>query len=197
MERENETTTAGTRCAMGGGGLPHPWWPTGVRYFNFADNITRVGKKGQTPYFERFKVDFDGDWCALGQLLHFRPHHPVRVALPRFNRRTVPGIFLGWKLHPGDVFHGEYYVAALSDFEKCALDEKPVPVYTIKEIVRHHEVRFPLAEARDAEEVKVKAIDNLRPPQIAQARLLFTSDPAADAPFVVLGAHPPNRNTNT
>ena len=39
----------------------------------------------------------------------------------KFSPKGVPGVFLGWHLHVGHMWRGEYYVADLQDFARLDL----------------------------------------------------------------------------
>ena len=48
---------------------------------------------------------------------------------------------MGWELAPGGVWHGDYLVADLQDFEE---GKAKVRVYIFKELVDPDEIRLPL-----------------------------------------------------
>ena len=69
----------------------------------------------------------------------------------------VPGIFLGYKLHSGHVWHGEYFVANLDEFadlnfrvSACAAEHSRVRIQTVREVrMMDSSWVFPLRERCD------------------------------------------------
>ena len=57
-------------------------------------------------------------------------------------------MFFGWHFDPGAVFHGDYRVMRLADFETDDADVTP-HVYRVKEVTLPNTVRFPFREIKD------------------------------------------------
>ena len=53
-----------------------------------------------------------------GALIEFRPPRPILNMFPKFEKRSLPGIFLGYHLMSGERFYGDYLVAPLVDFQE-------------------------------------------------------------------------------
>ena len=78
--------------------------------------------QSQTPWFRRHSSFFDGQILPFGCGVYFKPaptKYDISKAAPRMNF----GVFLGYRLHPGGKWNGEYYVADLDDFAGKSLHE--------------------------------------------------------------------------
>jgi len=53
----------------------------------------------------------------FGCLVHVKPNEAAASALPQFAARSVPAIFVCWRLQPGHKWDGQVCVAPLSQFE--------------------------------------------------------------------------------
>ena len=61
---------------------------------------------------------FKGEIIPFGALIDFRPPEPILNMFPTFEKRSLPGIFLGCHLMSGERFYGDYLVAPLVDFQE-------------------------------------------------------------------------------
>jgi hypothetical protein len=133
-ERAVRTAVEGARTLLLHAGLPECWWPMAMRHFSVARNVEKVD--GDSAWLRRFGGrPFNGHRIPFGALVEFKPS-PTRDALSKFAPRAVPGIFLGYVLQPGCQWKGDYYAAALSEFQ--AVDGgrfEKVSVQRIKEVV--------------------------------------------------------------
>ena len=65
--------------------------------------------------------------------------------------KTIPGVFVGYHIHPGGLWSGDYLVAELAPFRKnYDATRAKVKVHRIREVVTNHtgEFRYPVAEWR-------------------------------------------------
>ena len=60
---------------------------------------------------------FQGEIIPFGALVDFCPLMPILNMFPEFEKRSLPGIFLGYHLMSGERFYGDYLVAPLIDFK--------------------------------------------------------------------------------
>ena len=132
-ERGIRDEIEGTRAAIMQSGLPHKWWTYAGRHVAMSENIT--GEKA-SPWYRMHKEYFDGKIIPFGALVHHRPQGPAHDKLLKFEPRTVPSIFIGWYLHPGMKFKGEYLVASLADFQSSPADGR-VRVHRVLELRTH------------------------------------------------------------
>jgi hypothetical protein len=83
----------------------------------------------------------EGLWVPLGALIYYKP--PKHVDKPAFEARTVPGLFVGWRLDSG-------YKHKKMDYESVRLNAKgcgrPIQVHASKIVVPDSFV-FPLFNA--------------------------------------------------
>ena len=54
----------------------------------------------------------------LGALIDFRPLKPILSMFPKFEKCSLPGIFLGYHLMSGERFYGDYLAAPIIDFKE-------------------------------------------------------------------------------
>jgi hypothetical protein len=73
--------------------------------------------EGDSAWHKRHKQGhFKGEIIPFGALIDFRPLKPILSMFPKFEKRSLPGIFLGYHLMSGERFYGDYLVAPLQDF---------------------------------------------------------------------------------
>ena len=114
-EREIRNVLEGTRTLLEHSGLPTPYWPYASRCFCHHANIRMV--EGDSAWNKRHKQGhFKGDIIPFGALIDFRPPKPILSMFPKFEKRSLPGIFLGYHLMSGERFYGDYLVAPLQYF---------------------------------------------------------------------------------
>ena len=88
-----------------------------------------------------------------GARIDFLPPEPIRKLLPKFGPRGVPGVFLGWHMHPGGKWSRDYKVAALADLDLTNPGRsKKMRVFRVREVLIPNDdngYTFPLKEAAD------------------------------------------------
>ena len=67
-----------------------------------------------TPWFRRHKTKFTGMVVPFGAGVYFKPA-PTRYTMSKLAPRLTFGIFLGYRMAPGQVWNGEYLVADLDE----------------------------------------------------------------------------------
>jgi hypothetical protein len=142
----------GTRTTLYQSGLAEKWWPYASRHFCLSDNIYRKAWKN------RFGKSFEGPKIPFGALIDFKPSPTRDKPVGKFQARSVPGVFLGYHLGAGGKWKGDFYVAALSDFQKSIGNKKHVPVQRVKEVVADYDGvwSFPIKAYNDAERRTIK-----------------------------------------
>ena len=99
-----------------------------------ASNIQ--GKDGEeSPWERRHKSAFEGLRIPFGAAIRFAPPKSLAKRLLKFGPNAVPGIFLGWHMHPGGVWKGEYLVAYWPDFQELGIQAKRIAVHTVQEVI--------------------------------------------------------------
>ena len=110
----------GTRATLMHAGLPPCCWPWAQDYFCHSRRINL--RDGESMWNVRHqKGHFEGKFIPFGVLVTFKLSPDDTKKLPKFASRSVPGVFLGWKLNPGCVWDKEYYCALLKDFDDVDL----------------------------------------------------------------------------
>ena len=81
------------------------------------------------------------------------PTDKVLKAGPKFEDRTRPGVFLGYYMASGGIWHNEYLCALISDFQEAGFYTHPddVFIYRTREVLFTHNepVVFPLRVCAD------------------------------------------------
>ena len=109
--------------------------------------------EGDSAWNKRHKQGhFKGYIIPFGALIEFRPPKPILCMFPKFEKRSLPEIFLGYHLMSGERFYGDYLVAPFVDFE-----EPPtwgVRICRIAEIIidKAEDYKSPLRESKDKNE---------------------------------------------
>ena len=116
IERKVEHVEEGTRTTLCRSGMPVRTWPLAGDYFCNASNFTP--HNGVSAWENKNKRGpFPGKLIPYGARIDFLPPEPIRKLLPKFGTRGVPGVFLGWHMHPGGKWSRDYKVAALADLD--------------------------------------------------------------------------------
>ena len=75
--------------------------------------------EGGSAWNKRHKQGhFKGEVIPFGALIDFRSPKPILSMFHKFEKRSLPGIFLGYHLVSGERFYGVYLVAPLIDFKE-------------------------------------------------------------------------------
>ena len=92
---------------------------------------------GDSSYNRRHKQGhFKGDSIPSGALVDFMPQPDYKVLSIR--AKTIPGVFIGYHIHAGGLWSGDYLVADLAPFRQdCDVAKSKVKVHRIKEVVKN------------------------------------------------------------
>jgi len=113
-ERTVRQVITGVRVALHSAGLPDPFWQYAARHWCHGYNITPGEKPGQrSAYFYKWGHDFAGQLIPFGALIRYKVGPLKQRLWSKLQAQSVPGIFLGYKLHPGGEWRGEYTVQSL------------------------------------------------------------------------------------
>ena len=75
--------------------------------------------EGDSAWNRRHKQGhFKGKIIPFRALVDFRPPKPILNMFPKFEKRSLPGVFLGYHLVSGERFYGDYLEAPLVDFQE-------------------------------------------------------------------------------
>ena len=137
-----------------------------MKHFCVSHNIEIVD--GQSAYSKRHKHgQFKGKRIPFGARVDFLPPPTLQKQLPVFAPKAVPGVFLGWHMHPGGFWSKDYLVGYLPDFEAetgiARGRQNKVRVYRVRTILfdERGPVTFPLKAAgvRSDETIKKLATE--------------------------------------
>ena len=171
----------GTRVTLPTAGLPHCYWPLAAQcYAHHYNTKGKTGtspweKRHQGPFHgECFPfgclVDFIPSPIYRGKTTTSTTADEakestgaqssgdtpaatsVRKEQKKFDTNMTPGVFLGYKLHSGHVWHGEYYVAKLDEFATVNLhvsarssEHSSIRIQTVREVrMTDTTITFPL-----------------------------------------------------
>ncbi len=82
--------------------------PGAGEHFCFSENIAIVN--GDSCYNCRRQTGhFEGDSFPVGALVDFMPQNDMKLESMR--AKTIPGVFVGYYIHPGGLWSGDYLVA--------------------------------------------------------------------------------------
>ena len=141
IEQKNRMIIGGATTSLERAGFPAKWWPYATKHFCMASNIEIVD--GDSPWNLRHgKGQFKGLRLPFGCLVDFKPMKTREQESAKFDPKAVPGIFLGYKMHPGGTWRGEYVVAELHEFDD--MDDVNNGRVSVQTAVR--EVHFPKDE---------------------------------------------------
>ena len=142
-ERANRRVIEGASCLLFQAGLPLPFWKDALFAFcalrNFFDKMN-----GKTSHEHRFGYKFKGLIIPFGAAVSYKPHGEDADALHKFGPRTRTGIFIGYYLHHGGKWSGDYLLYDLEKLTK-ATDFHHVHLVRVKEMIKPKSIEFPLA----------------------------------------------------
>ena len=145
-ERAVRTVLEGTRAVLLASGLPHRWWADATRCFCFLRNLTLKDQHGLTLYQMRHNKNFKGKLIPFGALVSYKPASSREVsALSKFDTRMVQGIFMGYYLHHGCHWSGDYMVIDVSAYRGRLLGSN-VPMHRVKEVHISGSPVFPIKD---------------------------------------------------
>jgi len=120
-------------------------------------NITKqvVGEDKTSAWELRHEEGpFTGLKVPFGALCDFKPSPAVlKTKVGKFEPKAIPGVFLGYHLHPGGKWRGEYMVAPLREFNGVPFDQLvgKVSVHRIREVIFDPgKLEFPVREHYNA-----------------------------------------------
>ena len=143
-ERAVRRMLEGARTVLYDSGLPHCYWSEAVEAYcanrNFHDEIRNTKK---TAHQLRFGHKFKGIKVPFGAAVRWLPTGDrLSSARGKFDPRTRPGIFVGYKVASGGVWHGVYHVIDVDDYVNADSRNK-VRIQETKELVLPKESEFP------------------------------------------------------
>ena len=109
-------------------------------------NVKDPADKGFTPYQLCHTGEFKGRLVPFGAMVQYKPSAKREVgAIKKFDSRMVPGIFIGYHLHAGGRWSGDYLVLDAEAYRK-RMEGANIPIHRIKEIHLGDSMRFPVKD---------------------------------------------------
>ena len=103
-------------------------------------------RDGRTPYELRHGQPFGGKTLQFGCGINYKPSSTTEVWLiQKFGPKTRPGIFIGYHMHNGGLWSGDYLVVDAEAFTSTP-SSRTAYVHRVKEITHHGEVKFPVKD---------------------------------------------------
>jgi hypothetical protein len=134
----------GTRSVLYASGLSHAWWREATRAYAYMRNIHDKVQDGKTPYELRFNERFPGLVLPFGCLVEYKPQAEREVDLVlKFDKRTLPGIFMGYHARHGGRWSGDYLIVDVAAYS-LAKDKRGVHVHRVKEVLKPTTITFPI-----------------------------------------------------
>ena len=161
-ERAVKRMLGGIRTLLHQSGLPERWWPFAGRHFSVGFNSTHFGSDSKTPWERRHGVQFGGTLIPFGCVVKFRPSQVEDAEKPgKFAPRAIPGLMMGYKIHPGGDWRGEYFVLPLMDAQNGGLfTAQSTQVHRTKEVIFDaSKIFFPAKASYDKRRESIDAVD--------------------------------------
>ncbi len=151
IERCNSDVVNGVRASTSQAGVPDCLWPEAAPCYCHHDNVT-IGEDGLSPWAHRHGKEWEGRLFPFGCLVTFRPSE-TKYHLSGHTARMQSGVLMGYEIHPGQTWNGEYRVLDLSGFAGKPLNaQEPASSFSCAphktKVVRRtrHGAVFPLRE---------------------------------------------------
>ena len=99
-----------------------------------------------TPCQLRHKANFKGKIIPFGALVQYKPSSKRETELlSKFGSKMLPAIFVGYHLHSGGRWSGDYLVIDATAYQK-RLDGSRIPVHRVKELYYSSPAKFPVQD---------------------------------------------------
>jgi hypothetical protein len=123
------------------------WWPEAMACYCFLRNVADKLQDGFTAYQNRYHRKFKGKLVPFGAAVSYKPSSPKDLdRLPKFGDKTLPGLFVGYHLHAGGSWSGDYLVVDLEELGEAEA-ARDVHIKRIKELdIPLGKWSFPLAD---------------------------------------------------
>ena len=145
-ERTVRTLKAGIVTNLVASGLVKRWWEFAGPHYAFARNIHLV--VGDSSHMKRHGEHCKANQIPFGALVDFMPR---KTEVPQaFDAKTRSGLMVGYEVHPGGKWSGDYLIVEFDAFRKSP-DSRPsdVKIHRTKEAcVRAGAFVFPVADYR-------------------------------------------------
>ena len=157
-ERMIRRIIEGRRCCLLASGLGHSWWREAMQGYCILRNVRDVVRDGKTPYELRHGDKFRGVILPFGTGIEYKPSSDREVSmLQKFGPKTRKGILVGYHLHNGGRWSGDYLVVD-SHALKTSSSTETAYAHRVKEIVHDGIITFP---ARDGSLWELDSVEGI------------------------------------
>ena len=175
-------TKEGGGCGIVQSGFnPQSFWPEAGQHYCFSTNIAIFD--GDSTHNRRHRLGhFKGQYVPFGAYVDFMPQPETRVE--SMGAKTIPGVFIGYHVHPGGLWSGDYLIADFAPFRRdCNVAKIKVNIHRVREIVMNRTGDFSLPVASLRQKRLLSADDDSNAPNDDEMpELVPTSDDEAPDP---------------
>ena len=123
-ERSVRRIKEGTSAELLLSGFDEKWWADSVECYCYLRDVQDLLADGKTPYESRFGEPFKGPVILFGAMFEY---HPISAKdqskLHHFDKKVLPGIFLGFVLFAESVWKRDIMVADIEEPENLEASE--------------------------------------------------------------------------
>ena len=148
-ERNLRSVIEGTRTNLLQSGLNHQYWPYAAKHACMAHNIAEEYEM-DSPWKVMKGKRWSGPQIPFGARVDYwtGPKNKVKSSA-RFDPSSVPGIVLGYPLHPGLIWRGDFLVAPLKSIMDKPFEETVTVIRANNIALPNSGISFPLRLRHD------------------------------------------------
>ena len=104
--------------------------------YTYLRNVTDLLSDGKTPYERRFGQPFKGPLIPFGSLVEYHTRTAKdQSRIHQFEKKVLPGLFLGYALYAGGIWKGDVLIADLEELETMDASEIYSKRLNAKEVI--------------------------------------------------------------
>ena len=108
----------GTSAVLLQSGLNESWWADSMECYTYLRNIQDLSSDRKTPYERRFGQPFKRPIIPVGSLVEYHLITAMdQSRIHQFDKKVLPGFFLGYALYAGGIWKGDVLVADIEELE--------------------------------------------------------------------------------
>ena len=142
-ERAVKRVVEGTKSLLLASGLEHYWWREAAMCFAALHNFTSKGPSDLTPHQAMHGESFAGFLVPFGAQIRYKPQGPLAQEAQKFEDRTRLGLFMGYHMHSGNRWSGDYLVLDAEQFTNSS-EGRSCHVHRVKDILPPARFTFPI-----------------------------------------------------
>ena len=135
-ERAVSKVKESTSAVLLQSGLNESWWADSMECCTYLRNIQDLLSDWKTPFERRFGQPFKGPIVPFGSLVQYHPKTATdQSRIHQFEKKILPGLFLGYALYAGGIWKGDVLVADLEELETMDASEIYSKRLNAKEVI--------------------------------------------------------------